>query len=133
MWTEDRVSLQQHESQNVVRRNASVAPARTTSQGVAQIDVGQCGCRSEDRPKGNQMNAEDVRKIADNNELLEIGRKAIEDLLVEFRDSRMSMMCGNGFVIREKDGRESSVIRLRTDMGLQVALKAIAEHLQKGK
>lgn len=57
--------------------------------------------------------------IAENDSLLEIGRKAIEDALVEWRDSRMSMFTrGNGLVIREKDGSDSSIIRFGPESAL---------------
>lgn len=70
-----------------------------------------------------------LEEIAENNELLEIGRKAIEDELVEFRDSRIACMRNNGFVIREKDGKPSSIIRFGPEFGLQIAMRAIAKHL----
>ena len=74
----------------------------------------------------------DISKVVSNDVLMEIGRKAIEDLLVEMRDDHMSMpLHGNGFVIKEKDGSPSSVIRMSTPMGLRVAMNAIIEHLEK--
>lgn len=43
--------------------------------------------------------------------------------LLELRD-------GNGYTVREKDGTPSNIIRFRTDMGLRIALAAIAKHLE---
>jgi hypothetical protein len=73
-----------------------------------------------------------LRSIADDPELLEVARKKIEDVLIEFRDARLSMLLvGNGLVCREADGKESSIIRLSTRDGIQIALKAIADHLEQ--
>jgi hypothetical protein len=65
---------------------------------------------------------------------LEAARKAVEDALVDMRDSRMWMWpasgpTGNGFSIREYDGSDSSVIRFSTRHGLTIALKAYFETL----
>jgi len=79
----------------------------------------------------NQINRErekarDLKRIYENPQMLEIGRKAIEDVLIELRDSRISMMTrGNGLVIREVDGNPSSIIRLGPEDALRIGLKAI--------
>lgn len=79
------------------------------------------------------MTAEELERLAENNELLEVGRKAIEDELVEWRDSRLFVLGrGNGFAIREKDGSPSDVIRFGAETGLRIALKAIAKTLSEG-
>lgn len=71
-----------------------------------------------------------LKEIADNPEWLEIGRKSIEDKLVEWRDDRMSsLMRNNGFVIKERNGDSSNVIRFGPEVGIKIALKAIAKHL----
>lgn len=71
-----------------------------------------------------------LRAIAEDPELLEIGRKAIEDTLVELRDSRIAILGrNNGLVIREADGRDSSMIRLGPEMALRIALEAMAKTL----
>ena len=71
-----------------------------------------------------------LEQLAENAELLEIGRKAIEDELIEFRDSRLSVLGrNNGFVCKEKDGTPSSIIRFPPEVGLRIALKAIAKSL----
>ena len=68
--------------------------------------------------------------IANNCELMEIGRKAIEDALIEWRDSCLSALGrGNGFVIREEDGTASKIIRFGPETGIRIALEAIAKHL----
>ncbi len=68
-------------------------------------------------------------EIANNPELLEVGRRAIEDALIEYRQARISYVRGNGLVIREMDGRPSDVIRLGPEDALRIGLLAIAEHL----
>lgn len=69
-------------------------------------------------------------KIEITDEELELGRKAVEDLLVEMRDSRMFTMeggvyRGNGLVVRERDGGDSSIIRLGTADAIRLAIDAI--------
>ncbi len=67
-------------------------------------------------------------------ELLEIGRKAIEDVLIEWRDDRLSMLGrANGLVIKEKDGGDSSIIRFGPEMALKIGLKAMAQSFKKVK
>lgn len=70
--------------------------------------------------------------VANNNKLLEIGRKAIEDTLVEWRDDRLSELARrNGLVICERDGSPSSIIRFGPETALRIGLLAIAKHLSK--
>lgn len=74
----------------------------------------------------------ELRDLADNAELLEIGRKAIEDRLIEWRDNRLSTpFRGNGLVIRESDGEDSHIIRMGPEEALRIGLRAIADHLEK--
>ena len=56
---------------------------------------------------------------------LERGRKAVEDVLIEYRDARISQIRGNGCVVCEADGRPSHIIRLGVDDALRIALTAI--------
>jgi hypothetical protein len=73
-----------------------------------------------------------LEELAENDELLEIGRKAVEDVLVDMRDSRLSIMGrNNGLIIRERDGSDSRIIRLGTEQALRIALKAIAAELER--
>ena len=59
-------------------------------------------------------------------ESLEIGRKAIEDVLIEWRDNRLSECNrGNGLVIREKDGKDSSIIRFGPETALRIGISAM--------
>jgi hypothetical protein len=70
--------------------------------------------------------------IAKNPVLLEVGRKAIEDALRTCRDNRISEFTrGNGLVIREKDGTDSSIIRFGPETALQIGLTAIAKYLEE--
>ncbi len=69
--------------------------------------------------------------VAEDEALLEIGRKAVEDALIDWRDTRCSEVGrGNGLVIREKDGAASDVIRFGPETGLRIGLRAIAAHLK---
>ena len=74
--------------------------------------------------------AQSLLSIAEDDDLLEVGRKAVETALVEWRDSRLfEFPRGNGLVIRERDGKDSSMIRFGPEMGIRIGLKAIAQHL----
>lgn len=56
---------------------------------------------------------------------LAIARRTVEDVLVGFRDSRSSTLsAGNGLVIREADGTDSSVIRLSTYDAMKIGIAA---------
>lgn len=73
-----------------------------------------------------------LESIANNPELIEVGRRAIEDQLIELRDSRLSEFTrANGLVIRERDGSESSTIRFGPETALRIGLLAIAKKLQE--
>lgn len=75
-----------------------------------------------------------LKEVAENDHLLEVGRRAVEEALIEFRDSRLSEpFRGNGLVIKEKDGTESSIIRFGSESALRIGLKAMHEELQKLK
>ena len=81
---------------------------------------------------GKIIDPQVLLSLADNPAWIEFGRKAIEDALIEFRESRISQpMRGNGLVVREKDGNPSSHIRMGPDEALRIGLKAIAEALLK--
>jgi hypothetical protein len=61
---------------------------------------------------------------------IEDARKLIEDQLVWMRDDHVYLVregtyVGNGLVIRNKDGSESSVIRLRVNEAIEMAINAI--------
>jgi hypothetical protein len=72
-----------------------------------------------------------LEEIIQNRILLEIGRKAIEDELIELRDCRMATIRNNGLVIAERNGERSNVIRLGPEDALRIGLRAIAEHLKE--
>ena len=79
-------------------------------------------------------NEKSLDSIAEDDELLEVGRLAIEDFLIEMRDSRIFVLRNNGLVCKEKDGEDSSVIRCGPEVALRVGLKAIARELKsRGK
>lgn len=73
-----------------------------------------------------------LKTIYESQELLEVGRKAIEDTLIDWRDNRLSEFPrGNGLVIREKDGSDSSIIRFGPETALMIGLIAIEKHLNE--
>lgn len=64
-------------------------------------------------------------------EHLEIGRKAVEDALIDMRDSRISILGrNNGLVCKEKDGTPSHIIRMGFEQAMAIAVKAILEKLK---
>ncbi len=80
------------------------------------------------------MNNEDKKKflleLANDRGLLEIARLAIEDSLIEFRDSRLSEpLRRNGLVVAEKDGERSDIIRFGSETAVRIGLEAIANSL----
>lgn len=78
--------------------------------------------------------AEILLELTQNEDLMEVGRKAIEDKLIEFRDARISeLMRHNGFCVAEQNGSPSSIIRFGPEVGVTIALKAIAEHVKELK
>jgi hypothetical protein len=55
---------------------------------------------------------------------------AVEDVLIEMRDSRISVMGpANGFVVNERDGSPSEIMRLGTREGLRIAIEAYLDAL----
>lgn len=78
------------------------------------------------------MIIDELEKIADNTQLLGIARIAIERMLVEWRDERLSELGrNNGLVIREKDGKDSHIIRFGPETAVSIGLKAIAKYLKE--
>lgn len=63
-------------------------------------------------------------EIVVDDDALEVARKAVEDVLIEFRDNGVFVLVPNGFVIRYRDGSLSDVMRLSTRDGLRVGIKA---------
>ena len=73
-----------------------------------------------------------LSEISKRDDLCEVARKKIEDVLIEFRDARISIFGrGNGLVVAEKDGTPSHVMRLTVEASISIALLAIAEYLDK--
>lgn len=69
--------------------------------------------------------AKDIQDRLLSDKCLEIGRKAIEDVLIEFRDSRIGQLRNNGLVIKEYDGTDSHIIRLGPEDALRIGIKAM--------
>lgn len=73
-----------------------------------------------------------LTEISERDELLDVGRKAVEDRLVELRELRIGILDrGNGLVIKESNGSNSHVIRMGTEQALRIGLRAIAVHLEE--
>ena len=76
--------------------------------------------------------ADQLRQIAKDPQLMELGRFTVENELVEWRDSRLSELGrNNGLTIKEYDGSPSSIIRFGFENGLRLALFAIADELEE--
>lgn len=76
--------------------------------------------------------AEAIRRVLANPDLITAAHIKIEDFLIEMRDSRIGVLNrANGFVVNEYDGTPSSIMRLGTRDGITMALKAIAEALEQ--
>lgn len=84
--------------------------------------------RAQSKEEARQR-ADVLVAIVNDDELLEMARKAIEDQLVEMRDSRMFAMRNNGLVIKEQDGSPSQIIRFGPEQAMAIGLRAIAKHL----
>lgn len=54
---------------------------------------------------------------------LEAARKAVEDELIEWRDSGRFMLSGNGFTVRNRDGSDG-IMRMSTAFGLRIGIEA---------
>lgn len=80
---------------------------------------------------GNSGTANALMEVSNNDELLEIARKAIEDALIEFRDDRMFVLRNNGLVIKEYDGTDSHIIRFGSETAMRIGMTAIAKYLVK--
>ena len=73
--------------------------------------------------------AKELRLVAANPNLCETARYAVENILINLRDSRISTLRGNGLVAAEADGTPSSTIRLGVEDAFAIALKAVADEL----
>ena len=60
-----------------------------------------------------------------NENALTAAHKAVEDVLVDFRDNGIGVLGpANGFVIKYRDGQLSDVMRLGTRDGLRIGIEA---------
>ena len=72
-----------------------------------------------------------LRRLAQDPEALTAAHRALENQLISMRDSRIFLgPHANGLVVKEADGRSSSVIRIGTRAAVEMALKALAEHIE---
>jgi hypothetical protein len=69
-----------------------------------------------------------VTEIEINEDALEAARKAVEDELIEWRDSGKFMLSGNGFTVRNRDGSDG-IMRMSTAYGLHIGIRAYLEAL----
>jgi hypothetical protein len=68
-----------------------------------------------------------------NEDALTAAHLAVENELVDLRDRRMWIgTYRNGFVINERDGEPSSIMRMGTRDGLRIAIKAYLENVLVG-
>ncbi len=78
------------------------------------------------------VKARDKEWAEPSDELLEIGRKAIENVLIKWRDGRLSEFTrSNGLVIREKGGGDSSIIRFGPETALRIGMEAMGRALKR--
>lgn len=82
------------------------------------------------------MNAEELRQLAEDPDTLTAVHLAIEDQLIDMRDSGMFMGYGNslpanGLVVREADGSPSDIIRMGTRHAVTAILWALADHVEQ--
>lgn len=71
-----------------------------------------------------------LEEIISNHELLEIGRKAIEAILIDRRNSRIFILRNNGLVCKERNGDPSNIIRMGPEEAIIIGLEAISNHLK---
>jgi hypothetical protein len=76
--------------------------------------------------------ARKLRELADDEYVIYVLHLLIEDELVSRRDARVSSpyRC-NGLVIRERDGTNSSAIRIPTDEAVQRVIRGLADYVEK--
>jgi len=55
----------------------------------------------------------------------EIARLTIENILIDFRDNRISVLRNNGLVIKEKDGTASYIVRMATAECIRIGIETI--------
>lgn len=72
-----------------------------------------------------------LRKIADDPNLMFAAHLAIEDEAADRRDRMIQVMNRNGIAIYTHDSQPSSIIRIGTREAVQIALRAIANELDK--
>lgn len=66
-----------------------------------------------------------VNGVALTGDDFEVARKAVETALIDMRDSGMFVLRRNGLVVYNRDGGDSSIIRLSTEDALRIGLEAI--------
>lgn len=74
--------------------------------------------------------AAELRRLAEDPEVLKALHLHVEDELIEWRDSGRFMMTANGLVVRDRDGSSSDVIRIGTRMAITMILRAAADRLE---
>jgi hypothetical protein len=67
-----------------------------------------------------------------NEEALMAAHKAVEDVLIDFRDGGIGLLGpANGFVVKYRDGSSSDIIRLGTREGLRIGIRAYLHALDE--
>lgn len=73
----------------------------------------------------------DIDSITDE-EWYTVGRAAVEDVIIEMRDARISVLGrNNGLVCKEADGTPSHIIRLPIEDALKIGINAIVKQRQE--
>lgn len=70
-------------------------------------------------------------EIEINENALTAAHLAVEDVLIDFRDHGIGVLGpANGFVVRQRDGKESPIMRLGTRDGLRIGIQAYLKALK---
>ncbi len=76
--------------------------------------------------------AEALRIVAEDARWMEVGRLAVEDELIYWRDDGLSSLGrNNGYTIKSRDGAPSSIVRFGPEVGWQIAANEIARRLSE--
>jgi hypothetical protein len=76
--------------------------------------------------------ADQLRELAERPEMMTAAHLAIENELIEMRDSGIFIgPHANGLAVKNKDGSPSPVIRMGTRMAIQMILRVLADQVER--
>jgi hypothetical protein len=78
---------------------------------------------------GEQNLAAQLRDLADRPDMMKAVHLAVEDELIDLRDRGIFTIHANGLVCRDKDGRDSYIVRIGTGPAIQQILRILADKL----